>query len=183
LRVPIVLVTHEFDEVARLADRLVVLERGAITAQGRVTELTSRVDIPQLATYYEPGSVLDVRVDAHEPGRQLTRLSFPGGTLWSPLMAVPTGTVVRIRIPAREVSIALAVPEQISLHNALPAQVAGIAAASDPALALVTLQLGPAVLLAQVTHDAISRLQLAPGRSVYALVKSVSVLRPGRSPG
>jgi len=183
LRVPIVLVTHDFDEVARLADRLVVLERGAIAAQGRVTELTSRVDIPLLATYYEPGSVIDVRVEAHEPGRQMTRLSFPGGTLWSPLMAAPTGTFVRIRIPAREVSIALAVPEQISLHNTLPAQVAGIAATSDPALALVTLQLGSTVLLAQVTHDAVSRLRLAPGRSVYALVKSVSLLRPGRPTG
>jgi molybdate transport system ATP-binding protein len=183
LRIPIVLVTHDFDEVARLADRLVVLERGAIAARGRVTELTSRVDIPQLATYYEPGSVLDVRVEAHEPGRRLTRLSFPGGALWSPTMAAPVGAVVRIRIPAREVSIALAVPEQISLHNALPASVAGIAAASDPALALVTLQLGPTVLLAQVTHDAVARLQLVPGRGVYALVKSVSVLRPGRSTG
>jgi len=183
LRVPIILVTHDFDEVARLADRLCILERGAMTAQGRVTELTSRVDIPQLATYYEPGSVLDVRVEAHEPGRQLTRLSFPGGALWSPTMAARSGTVVRIRIPAREVSIALAVPEQISLHNALPAQVAGIAAASDPALVLVTLQLGPTVLLAQVTHDAVSRLQLAPGRNVFALVKSVSVLRPGRATG
>lgn len=179
VRVPIVLVTHDFDDVARLADRLVLIEHGRLVAQGPVTELTARTDLPQLTAQYDPGSLFDARVDAHDTGRRLTRLSFAGGVLWAPLLAAPQGARLRIRIPAREVSLAKRAPEEISLHNVLPASIAAITPAADPALVIVTLQTGDARLVAQVTCDAIARLALDAGTPVFALIKSVAVLRPG----
>jgi molybdate transport system ATP-binding protein len=65
------------------------------------------------------------------------------------------------------------------MHNVLKASVVDVIPVRDPALALVKLRVGGAVLLAQVTHDAVARLGLEPGRAVYALIKSVAVLRPG----
>lgn len=173
---PVILVTHDFNEVVRLCDRLIVLDHGRVVAQGAVHELASRSDIPQLAAYFDPGAVMDVRIVEHRADRQLTRLAFASGELWAPLMEIAIGAEVRIRIPAREVTLALRPVEDVSTHNCLAVTVAAIDAAVDPALALIRLSIGDQFLLAQVTRDAVSRLQLSPGRAVYALVKSVAVL-------
>jgi molybdate transport system ATP-binding protein len=174
---PTVLVTHDFDEVVRLCDRVIVLDQGAVVAQGEVHELASRSDLPQLASYFDPGAVITMRVGEHSVARQLTRLEFDGGTLWAPSLALSVGALVRIRIPAREVTLALQPVEALSTHNCLPATIARIDAAVDPALALLRLQIGAEFLLAQLTRDAVSRLQLEPGRNVFALIKSVAVLK------
>lgn len=179
VRAPIVLVTHDFDEVARLADRIVLLERGRLVVQGPVTEITNRMDLTHFGMQYDPGSLLDARIEAHDVERQLTRLVFDGGVLWAPLLDAPAGLRLRIRIAAREVSLARRAPEEISLHNVLSATVSTITPAADPALVLVGLQTGGVRLLAQVTRDAVSRLAIAPGTPLFALIKSVAVLRPG----
>lgn len=179
VRAPIVLVTHDFNEVARLADQLVLIESGRLVASGSVTQLTSRLDIPQLMAHYDPGSILDVTVQTHDADRRLTRLVFEGGVLWAPAIPVALGARLRVRVYAREVSMALRAPEQISLHNALPATVTALAPTHDPAIVLVALRMATTTLLSQVTYDAVSRLGLRPGQSLFALVKSVSILRPG----
>jgi molybdate transport system ATP-binding protein len=179
LRVPIVLVTHDFDEVARLADQLVLIEHGRIVAQGPLTQMTSSLDVPQLAAHQDPGSVFDVTVDTHDADRRLTRLVFDGGALLAPSISATQGARLRVRVYAREVSLALRAPEQISLHNALAATVMALAPTHDPAIVLVALRIGATTLLSQVTFDAASRLALRPGQSLLALVKSVSILRPG----
>lgn len=176
---PVILVTHDFDEVVRLCDRLIVLDRGRIVAAGSVHELASRSDIPQLAVHFDPGAVLDVRVVQHDVQRRLTRLAFDGGELWAPQMTLAAGTDVRIRIPAREVTLALYPVADLSTHNCIACEVAAIDAAVDPALALVRLHVGAAFLLAQITRDAVSRLRLRPGLPVFALVKSVAMLPQG----
>jgi len=174
---PTVLVTHDFDEVVRLCDRVIVLDRGVVVAHGEVHELASRSDVPQLASYFDPGAVIPMRVVEHDAARQLTRLEFAGGSLWAPSLPLSTGAGVRIRIPAREVTLALRAVDDLSTHNCLAATIVRIDAAIDPALALLRLQIGSEFLLAQVTRDAVSRLQLAPAGKVFALIKSVAVLK------
>ncbi len=179
VHLPIVLVTHDFDEVARLADRLVLIERGRMVATGPVAELAASADVEALAAYHEPGSIFDATVEAHDTTRRLTRLAFAGGALRAPLMSAEPGVRLRLRIAAQEVALALSEPEGISVHNVLRATVVSVVSTADPALVLVKLRIGGAVLLAQVTYDAVERLGLEPGLAVHALIKSVSVLRPG----
>jgi molybdate transport system ATP-binding protein len=179
VRIPIVLVTHDFDEVARLADRLVVIERGKMVASGPIAELAANANVAQLAAYHEPGSIFDAKVEAHDSARRLTRLAFSGGTLWAPLLPVDAGARIRVRIAAREVALSLSAPEGISVHNVLAGTIDEVRPGRDPALALVRVRIGGAALLAQVTHDAVTRLELAHGVMVHAMIKSVAVLRPG----
>jgi molybdate transport system ATP-binding protein len=179
LAIPIVLVTHDFDEVARLADTLVVLERGAFVATGPVTELTSRTDLPVMEAFFDPGGVFDAVVADHDTARQLSRLVFGGRELLVPLLDLPVTGRVRVRIPAREVILAKRKPEEISLHNVLAGTVVTIGVLPNPSLALVSIAVGSAILLARVTRDAVQRLALAPGADVLALIKSVAVQVPG----
>jgi molybdate transport system ATP-binding protein len=178
LACPIVLVTHDFEEVARLADRVLVLETGRIVAEGDVGTISARADLPIIAAAAEAGSVLDATLVATLPDRRLSVLDTPAGQVLAPVIEAAPGTRLRVRIPARDVILADRVPEGLSVHNAL----AGTIDTIDPrpaGLADVVVVLGAARLRAHVTEDAVMRMGLAPGRPVVALVKSVAVTRPG----
>jgi molybdate transport system ATP-binding protein len=174
IRLPILYVSHDWAEVARLADTLVLLDRGRARAAGPIAALASD---PALAAREDAGAVLDAVVAAHLQDRGLTRLDAAGLSLLSPLLPHAPGARLRLRIPAREVSLAITAPEGVSLHNIIPAEIAAIAPGATPHLAIVTLSAGGVTLLSQVTADAVARLALAPGAPVFALVKSVAVLR------
>jgi molybdate transport system ATP-binding protein len=177
LACPILLVTHDFDEVARLADRVLVLEAGRIVAEGDVGSVSARTDIAVIAAATEPGAVLAATVAEHLPERCLTRLDTVAGPLLCASVDAPLGARLRVRIPARDVILADRVPDGLSVHNALHGTVAAIAPQAR-GIASVSVLVGSATLPALVTTDAVARLGLAPGGPVVALVKSVAVTRP-----
>jgi molybdate transport system ATP-binding protein len=179
LDVPIVLVTHDFEDVVRLATHVLVLEQGRSVAHGPLASLTSRPDLAFLRDAVGAGSVWDGLVSGVDAARALAELTFDGGRLLVPARAGCVGDPVRIRIPARDVILALAAPEGLSLHNVLAGVVTAVHASSDDH-AVVQLAVGRSFLLAEVTRDAIARLAVAPGRQVHALIKSVSIEVRGR---
>ena len=170
---PVLYVTHALDEVDRLADTLVLLHAGRVQAAGPVHTLAERTDLPGLSTRRDAGALLPCIVTGHDPARGLTRLAFPGGTLTVPLRPDPVGATLRLRLRARDVALATVRPEGISTHNMLDATVAAITEAG-PHEAFAALRVGPTVLLARLTRDAVTRLALTPGRNVVALVKSTA---------
>ena len=173
LTLPIVYVTHAMDEVARLADTLVLIDAGRSIAAGPLREIAARADLP-LAARDDAASVLDAVVQGHDAARRLTSLRCGGFSLLVPLLDAPLGKRMRVRVPAREVLLATRLPEALSVQNAVPGQVRALAEL-DGAAVLVEVELPGGALLARVTPDAISRLALARGVPVIALVKSMSV--------
>jgi molybdate transport system ATP-binding protein len=174
LRLPVLYVTHALDEVNRLADSLVLLEAGRVIGSGSVSEVAARTDLP-LARRDDAGALLGCRVVEHDVGRELTRLEGGGATFWVPLLDAPLGAERRIRIPAREVILAGKAPESISLHNIVPGVVRRIAAEGARRSVLVEIALPDGALLGRVTPDAVTRLALASGAPVLALIKSTSI--------
>ena len=173
LGLPLLYVTHALDEVDRLADTLVLMQEGRVQAAGPLHALATRTDLPVLSGRRDAGAVLPCTVAAHDGTRGLTRLEFPGGALLVPLRPeAPDGTL-RLRLRARDVAVATEPPGGISTHNILPAVVAGVDAAG-PHECFVALDVGATRLLARLTRDAVGRLDLQPGRVVYALVKSTA---------
>lgn len=170
---PILYVTHALEEVDRLADTLVLMEAGRVTAAGPLADLSARTDLAALAGRRDAGMVLSCLVAGHDVARGLTRLGFAGGAFWVPLRPEAEGTRLRMRVRARDVAVATEAPRGLSMHNVLAARVAGIDPAG-PHEVFVRLGLGPTVLLARVTRDAVTNLFLRPGQAVFALVKSTT---------
>ncbi len=175
LDMPLILVTHDFDDVVRLATQVLILERGKSVAYGPITTLMSRPDLPWLRDAVGLGSVFDAVVGRVHSERGLVELVFGGGTLVAADRGIATGTTVRVRIPAREVIVATRAPEGLSLHNALPGTVSAIQDDRAADHAIVQMAIGDIRLLAEVTRDAIARLQLDVGSPAHALIKSVSI--------
>ena len=175
LQVPTVLVTHDFDDVVRLATHVVILDRGRMTAAGPIESLTSRPDQLWLREAVGLGSVFDATAVSVDRTRGLTQLAFEGGTLLAPDHTLPLGARLRVRILAREVILALQRPAGLSVHNVLEGRVAAVEPVPHTDRVVVQLVVGSVRLLAEVTRDAVSRLALAPGVMTHALVKSVSI--------
>jgi molybdate transport system ATP-binding protein len=175
LDIPLILVTHDFEDVVRLATHLLVLEHGTTVAFGPLEELTSRPELPWLRDAIGLGSVFNARVVRRDPTRGLLELTFDGGLLLSSDQPLRPGTPVRVRIPAREVILASSEPSGLSLHNAFPGTVSAISHDRTLDRFIVQLTVGGTRLLAEVTRDAISRLGIVAGARLYVLVKSVSV--------
>ena len=177
LAIPIVYVTHSVAEIARLADTVVVLAEGRCLAVGAVEDVMGGIDVGSASDRYEAGSLVEARVLSHEPAQQLTTLAFDGGVLHVPQLDAREGDRLRARIRARDVSLALRRPQEISILNILPARVISIHAESGP-IAEVQIAVGAAKFNAAVTRRSLAELDLRVGQSVYALVKAVS-LDPG----
>jgi molybdate transport system ATP-binding protein len=172
-RLPILYVTHALDEVDALADRLVLMEAGRVLAAGSVEELTARTDLP-LAARRDAGVLVPCTIAEHDAARGLTRFDFAGGSLLAPLSPEAPGTRLRLRLRARDVSVALTPPEGISMQNVLPAVLRSIAPTGSPHEVFLHLAIGETAVLARITRDAMERLELAPGAGVWAMIKSVT---------
>jgi len=171
--IPIVYVTHAVEEVARLADHLVLMDAGRITAAGPALDVLNRSDLP-LALRDDAGVVLDAQVidrDAHG----LLALHTRAGTLYAHGPAHPPGTPLRIRIQARDVSLALHHHDDSSLLNLLPATLETLDALPGGQVQVRLLANGTP-LLARISHRSLERLQLQPGMALWVQIKAVALL-------
>ena len=175
--VPILYVSHEIEEVVRLAGHLVLLSDGAVAAAGPVHELMARIELRTLIGRHEGGAVIEAKVAAQDLDSGLARLAFAGGELLVPDVDALVGETLHVRVRARDVSIALERPRDISVLNCLPGRILEIGA--EPGSSVdVRIDVSGAVILARITRHSAARLRLAAGTEVWALVKAVSLDRP-----
>jgi molybdate transport system ATP-binding protein len=175
-RVPIVYVSHSIPEVVRLATTIVLISAGRVHAAGPVPEVMGRAELYPLAGRFEAGAVLSVRITAHDPSWNLTKLSGGFGELTVPRLDAPVGTPLRVRIRARDVILAITRPTGISALNVLTAEVERVVPIEEGAVE-VQLRLGGERLLARVTRRSGETLGLAAGREVFAVIKTVAIDR------
>jgi molybdate transport system ATP-binding protein len=175
LEIPVLYVSHALDEVARLADHLVLLEQGRVIASGTLGETLSRLDLPT-AHLDDAGAVIEAVVAAHDDAYHLTRLDFPGGSLWVSKVERAAGILMRARVLARDVSVAIAAPHGSSISNIVAARIVEI---QDEGQDRATLRLaagGGQILLSRITRRSRDQLGLVVGMDVFAQVKSVALI-------
>ncbi|MBO9355153.1 molybdenum ABC transporter ATP-binding protein [Bordetella petrii] len=177
LDIPVLYVSHAPQEVARLADHLVLLESGRATASGPIGQMLSRLDLP-LAMDDEASVVVAGTVADFDPGYRLMSVRLPGSTACLRMVhaALPPGGPARLAIKARDVSVALAPPQGSSIVNVIPVRVLDMAPAENPDHVLVRLDADGTPLLARITRYSRDQLGLLPGMSAWAQIKAVSVL-------
>ncbi|WP_374604401.1 molybdenum ABC transporter ATP-binding protein [Niveibacterium sp.] len=175
LEIPLLYVTHQVEEAARLADHLVLLEQGKVLASAPLDEALSRLDLP-LAREHEAGVVISAEVVGHDEQWHLTQLRFSGGDIAVSQRPLNVGRSVRVRILARDVSIALSGDNASSIQNRFACTIRDIVPADDPSQCLVGLVASGVPLFARLTRRAVSQLGLTPGLAVWAQIKAVALL-------
>lgn len=175
LDIPVFYVSHALDEVSRLADHLLLLDKGKVIASGALQETLARLDLPA-AHFDDAGAVVEAAVAQHDEAYHLTRIEFSGGGLWVGRVAQQPGSRVRARVLARDVSIATAMPHGSSISNILSGTIDGIGDEGADKV-MVRIAVGESqVLLSRITRRSRDQLGLAVGMAVYAQVKSVALM-------
>jgi molybdate transport system ATP-binding protein len=177
LDIPVLYVSHAQDEVARLADHIVLLSDGQVLASGPVGETLARLDLP-MALGDDAGVVINGSVSAYDAHYQLLTLQLPDSALSMRVAHAPLalGKQLRIKVQARDVSLSLQAQEPSSILNRLPVTVTGEISADNNAHVLVRLDAGGTPLLARITRFSRDQLQLHPGQALWAQIKAVAVL-------
>jgi molybdate transport system ATP-binding protein len=155
---------------------MVLLSDGKVVATGKASDIMGRLDLFPMAARYEPGTLLETRVIAHDDTYALTTLRSAAGELRVPRIDVSVGASLRLRIRARDVTLALKPPEGLSALNVFSGQIVEIDSLEGP-FAEVRIDLKGEVLVARVTRLTLDRLGLVPGKPVFAIIKTVAIDR------
>ena len=174
LSIPIIYVSHAPGEIARLADHLIIMDEGKVTATGSVTDLFTRMDLP-LAHSDKASAIIQVKVAEHDIEYHLTYLDFPGGRFTVSYKNLSLNHAVRLRVIARDVSITLEHQTHTSILNIFPAVVEEISPENESQL-MIRLSLKGTPLLCRLTKKSAALLDLSIGKHVYTQVKSVALL-------
>lgn len=177
LEIPMLYVSHSQDEVARLADHLVLLSEGRVLASGPIGETLARLDLP-LAMGDDAGVVIEGTVIAYDNAYQLLTVRLPGSELTIRVAHSPLqpGKPLRFKIQARDVSLNLQPDEHSSILNRLPVTIVSEVPADNAAHVLVRMDAGGTPLLARITRFSRDQLKLHPGQRLWAQIKSVALL-------
>ncbi|MEM0955017.1 MAG: molybdenum ABC transporter ATP-binding protein [Pseudomonadota bacterium] len=173
------LVSHDMADLADVAETLLVLAQGQQQALGPLIELASQVSGP-LAQAQDTAAIMNARVDEHDSQYGLTRLAIADQALWVDQTPAPRGSAVRLRLPARDVSLCHDAPKATSILNVLSVKVAEVQADAGNRL-LVRLALGDQYLLARITRKSLDSLGLRVGDRLYAQIKSTALIDRGGS--
>lgn len=182
--IPLIYVSHDLEEVARLAPEMLVLESGAMVAQGKTADLFERLDLPDVSGRLEASALVEAKVVEQDTNWQLTRLWVAGQKLVVPRRAgLAEGDLVSLRVRARDVAIATSMPTGLSIRNVLSGTLVALDAATDSPFAEAVIELTPAAqgsegnvvrLRSRITRSAAAELNLVVGLAVFALVKTVT---------
>jgi len=174
LKLPVLYVTHSPDEVVRLANHIIVLDAGRVVASGSLVDTLSRVDLP-IRLGDDLGAVLHATVAEIDSHWKLARLDFAGGIFWTRAQQLSAGDFVRVRVLARDVSIAREKPTASTIQNVLSAHITDIVNDDQDGLMLVRVVVGKSALIARVTQRSVAELNLEIGQTVWIQVKSVAL--------
>ena len=175
LEIPSLYVTHAPEEVARLADHIVLLSRGSVVASGQLQDTLARLDLPPPFSD-TAAAVIDAAVAGYDASDRLVRLQFCGRTIYVPQAQAPTRQRVRCRIDARDVSLTLSQQTGTSILNIVPVLIAGMTEIEATAQVLVRLDAAGTPLLARITRRSWDALGLAPGKAVWAQIKAMALV-------
>jgi molybdate transport system ATP-binding protein len=174
LAIPMVYVTHDFDEVLRLATHIVLMESGAVIAQGEVAKMSLDPHLRSLIGPDQVGAIIDGVVLGFDTASGLTKVRVGHGELHVQTKDLAVGTPLRVQLLARDVIVSTQIPQRLSVRNCLAGLVTSIQGdhlGSD----LVTIDIGGAAIVARITKAATRELSLTPQMNAWALVKSVSL--------
>lgn len=178
---PVVYVSHSIEEILQIADTMVLIANGGVSAAGPVEDVLNRPDLLRAAGDGNAGSVITVRVTEIDPSYGIATLAFAGGEFRVTAPDLTIGETLRIRVRARDVTLATEHPQNVSVLNVFEGTVGTISSAHGPQVD-VSVDVGGAVIWSQITRKSLDDLTLQPGVKVFAMVKAVAIDRPAGAP-
>ncbi|MGH8181262.1 MAG: molybdenum ABC transporter ATP-binding protein [Steroidobacteraceae bacterium] len=174
LSIPMVYVSHQLDEVLRLATHVALMEAGEIVAFGTLSDISVRPELRAIVGPEAVGAILDGTVTRVDAAAGMADIQLGGGVLHVSLQNARAGAPIRIQLLARDIILATEPARGLSVRNALQGVISEISPDFGQAV-LIKIDIGAGTaVLARVTKHALQALELRVGMSIWVLVKAVS---------
>jgi molybdate transport system ATP-binding protein len=173
-RLPIVYVSHQFEEVLRLAGHVVVMENGRVADQGEVIAVSQSPALRAIVGTEASGAVVEGVAGGADAASGLQRIQVGEGQLLVEADDLRPGQRLRVQLLARDLILSVGAPAGLSVRNSLAGVITRLEADGVKAW-LVFTDIGDTCLMVRVTEDARAALALALGQRVWVLVKAVSL--------
>ncbi len=174
LAIPMVYVSHRFDEVLRLATHIVLMQSGSVVAQGGIGAMSLDRHLRAIIGPDAVGAIIDGVMLGRDFASGLARVRVGGGVLRLQTAEMAPGTTLRVQLLARDIIVSTRMPRHLSVRNNLQGKVTAIED-DDGNSDLISIDIGGAQIMARITKSATRELALEQGSAVWALVKSVSL--------
>ncbi|HEX3849039.1 MAG TPA: molybdenum ABC transporter ATP-binding protein [Steroidobacteraceae bacterium] len=174
MAIPMVYVSHNFDEVLRLASHVVLMDAGRSVAEGDIASMSLNAGVRAIVGPDAVGAVVEGMTAGIDGDTGLTRIRVGRGELRVQAPRVADGTRLRVQLLARDLIVATEPPVRTSVRNMLAGQVSAVTR-DDADADLIAIDVGGTLIVARVTRAASRELALVPGLPVWALVKAVSL--------
>lgn len=178
LKIPMVYVSHQFEEVLRLATHVVLMQQGHVIAQGDLPSISLRTELRELIGAEALGAVVEGAVQHLDQHNGLAQIAIGNGHLnvdaHVGVRALQLGQRVRLQLLARDLILALAPPQGLSVRNMLQGRIVNLST-DDRHATLVTIDVGGVNLVARITNQATAELQLRRDLAIWVLVKAITL--------
>jgi len=174
LNIPILYVSHSIDEIARLADTVILMDNGRVVEIDKTKNILTRLDL-SLSHRDNAEAIIEATVQEHDEHYALTKLLFSAGNFFVPQSTLSIGQMVRLRIAAKDVSLTLAQQTDTSILNIFPATINALSNEGSSQV-IAQLLVGDEIILSRITKKSAEHLELTIGKKVYAQAKSVALL-------
>ncbi|MFD1697454.1 molybdenum ABC transporter ATP-binding protein [Roseibium aestuarii] len=179
--IPIVYVSHAMEEVARLAETLVIVSAGRVLAHGPVADIMARVDLGSATGRHEAGALVEGTVSLADETWGLAHVDIGAGqVIQIPDPSLKAGDQMRLRIRARDVALARERPDGVSIRNILQGEIMDVSLETGP-YAEVVCRVADQTLRSRITRASAHDLALAPGTPIFLMIKSVAIERRQRA--
>ncbi|MGV6838678.1 MAG: molybdenum ABC transporter ATP-binding protein [Planktomarina sp.] len=171
-KIPILYITHDVGELTRLADHLVLLDQGQVTAKGNVHDLSATPSIAARFGAGQAGVVIEATTGPQEGGLQ--QVDCTGFALRLPDLGLPPGQHLRLRVAADNVMLSTVRPSGLSALNVIEGVVSDVFDQNEGGV-LVQVKVGQSHLLSQITQVSFKRMNLTAGLPIFAIVKATAL--------
>ena len=177
IRLPIIYVSHDIDEVIRLSDQIALIDKGRTISVGPAETVVNQTESRLVLGKNDPSTIISGTITDHDTVFGLVSLETKAGQIRIPDPALPPGATLKMRLNARDISIALSRPPDISVLNVFPGVIENIVRVDTSSVDLRVRVVAELSLEARITALACQKLNLDVGMPVFALIKSVSIVR------
>ena len=177
VQLPIIYVSHDIDEVIRLADQIALIDKGRTISVGPTEIVANQTEARIVLGKNDPSTIISGTVADHDTTFGLVSLKTKAGLIRVPDLALPAGATLKMRLNARDISIALSRPPDISVLNVFPGVIENIVQVDTSSVDVRVRVVAQVSIEARITALACQNLSLDVGMSVFALIKSVSIVR------
>lgn len=171
--VPILMITHQIEDMLRVADHAVLMRPREVIAAGSLETVLAAPECAELMGLSDAGQLLSATIVDQKDDLLIADLG--GDKIYLPNMGEKIGSKATLRVFASDISVAVSRVDDISILNQLDAEVSAVETNGNQATLKLTLRESGLALESRITVQSVKRLNLMVGKKIVALIKAVSV--------